>query len=48
MIDSFLQLTLSNSLGVLYGGIAAAVGAGVVLGVVAHWLTAASRGGDAS
>lgn len=48
MIDSFLQLTLGNSLGILYGGIAAAVGAGVTLGVVAHWLTSAARGGDAS
>jgi len=48
LIDSFDALTLSGALSLLYDAIAAAVAAGVLLGLCAVWLSVAARGGDAS
>jgi len=38
----------ATALGLLYSGIAAAVSAGVVLGVAVVWISTAVRGTDAS
>jgi hypothetical protein len=48
LVNAFTDLTLDGSLSMLYDAIAAAVAAGVVLGLAAIWLSVAARGGDAS
>lgn len=46
MIDSLDSLTLDNVLSVLYGGIAAAVAFGAVVGLVGLWLSSALKAGE--
>ena len=48
MIRDLTELQLSTLLELLYGGIAAAVLAGAVLGIAAIWLSVVARGARSS
>ncbi len=48
MIRDVDAVTLDGILDLLYGGLAASVAAGVVLGLTAVYLSVAARGGDSS
>jgi len=48
LIGSFGDMDPASFFGLVYDAIAAAVAAGAVLGLVAVWLSTATRGTDAS
>ena len=48
MIKSLDSFDLADGLDLLYGGIAAAISAGVLLGIAVVWISVAARGTDAT